>query len=124
ASYEAEYGESASTAPFLPNAYDAVIIEALAAEAAQVQNGGITPVGLRDQLRDVAGPPGEKINASIEDLKRAFGLLQAGKPINYEGASGNVDFDDKGEVMAPIEIWCYEGGEIVSKDLVSPNSSQ
>ncbi|HIE01850.1 MAG TPA: hypothetical protein EYP59_16460, partial [Thiotrichaceae bacterium] len=124
ASYEAEYGESASTAPFLPNAYDAVIIEALAAEAAQVQNGSITPVGLRDHLRDVAGPPGEKINASIEDLKRAFELLQAGKPINYEGASGNVDFDDNGEVMGPTEIWCYEGGEIVSKDLVSPNSSQ
>jgi hypothetical protein len=50
--------------------------------------------------------------------------LQAGLPINYEGASGNVDFDDNGEVMAPIEIWCYEGGEIVSKDLVSPNSPQ
>jgi ABC-type branched-subunit amino acid transport system substrate-binding protein len=124
ASYEAEYGESPSTAPFLPNAYDAVIIEALAAYAAQVQNGSITPVGLREQLRDVAGQPGEKINASPEDLKRAFELLQAGKPINYEGASGNVDFDDKGEVMGPTEIWCYEGGKIVSKDLVSPNSPQ
>jgi len=50
--------------------------------------------------------------------------LQAGKPINYEGASGNVDFDDKGEVMGPTEIWCYEGGKIVSKELVSPNSPQ
>jgi len=65
-----------------------------------------------------------KLPGSPVDLKRAFELLQAGKPINYEGASGNVDFDDKGEVMAPIEIWCYEGGEIVSKELVSPNSPQ
>jgi ABC-type branched-subunit amino acid transport system substrate-binding protein len=62
----------------------------------------------------------EEIKASTEDLKRAFELLQAGKPI----ASGNVDFDENGDVMAPIEIWCYEGGEIVSKELVTPNSAQ
>jgi ABC-type branched-subunit amino acid transport system substrate-binding protein len=123
ASYEAEYG-ALPPVPFLPNVYDAVIIEALAAYATQVHDSSITSVGIRDHLRDVAGPPGEEIKASTEDLKRAFELLQAGKPINYEGASGNVDFDHNGDVMAPIEIWCYEGGEIVSKELVSPNSSQ
>ncbi|MEN8217961.1 MAG: ABC transporter substrate-binding protein [Pseudomonadota bacterium] len=121
--YEAEYGELPSV-PFLPNVYDAVILQALAAYATEVHDGSITPVGIRDHLRDVAGLPGEEIKASPDDLKRAFELLQAGKPINYEGASGSVDFDNKGDVMAPIEIWCYEGGKIVSKELVSPNSPQ
>ena len=43
-------------------------------------------------------------------------LIAEGKDINYEGASGPVDFDENGDVSGPIEIWTVEGDEITSTD--------
>ena len=43
-----------------------------------------------------------------------FSLLKEGKAINYQGASGAVDFDQQGDVIAPIEIWKYVDGKIVT----------
>jgi hypothetical protein len=44
-------------------------------------------------------------------FKLAFELLGQGKTINYEGASGSVDFDDNGDVVAPIEICRFTKGK-------------
>jgi hypothetical protein len=60
----------------------------------------------------VANPPGTFIAPGQFDL--AFRLISAGKPINYEGASGTVDFDAQGDVVAPIEIWRFSKGKIVT----------
>ena len=46
------------------------------------------------------------------EFKLAFELLKQGKDINYEGASGSVDFDNNGDVVAPIEIWRFSLGKI------------
>ena len=49
------------------------------------------------------------------EFKKAFDLLKQGKPINYEGAAGAVDFDKNGDVVTPIEVWKYDSkGEIVT----------
>jgi neutral amino acid transport system substrate-binding protein len=40
--------------------------------------------------------------------------LRQGKDINYEGASGALDFDENGDVEAPIEVWQYAGDRIVT----------
>jgi ABC-type branched-subunit amino acid transport system substrate-binding protein len=117
--YAAEYGE-VPPLPFMTNTYDAVIVAALAAYEAQMAGEELTPIAVRDHLRSVAGPPGEKVTAGSEGLKKALELLQAGEDIDYVGAAGEVDFDENGDVVTPIEIWCYEGGEIVSKRLETP----
>ena len=41
-------------------------------------------------------------------------LLKQGKAINYEGATGTVDFDEKGDVITPIEVWRFSQGKIVT----------
>lgn len=117
--YEAEYGE-VPPLPFMTNTYDAVIVSALAAYEAQVSGRVLTSVAVRDHLRSVAGPPGEKVFAGPEGMKRALELLQAGEEIDYVGAAGDVDFDENGDVMTPIEIWCYEDGSPTPQRLESP----
>ena len=47
-------------------------------------------------LRDVATPPGEVVRPG--EWAKAKKLLSEGKDVNYEGASGNVDFDENGDV--------------------------
>ena len=64
-------------------------------------------------MRVVANPPGESIVPG--DFERAFMLLNQGKAINYEGATGTVDFDEKGDVITPIEVWQFSNGKIVTK---------
>ncbi len=116
--YEAEYGE-VPPLPFMTTTYDAVILAALAAYEAQVAGEELTGVAVRDHLRSVAGPPGELVYAG-EGLKRAIELLADGQDIDYVGAAGDVNFDQFGDVVTPIDIWCYEGGVPVVKSSVIP----
>ena len=119
--YEDTYGEPPPL-PFMSNVYDAVVISALAAYEAQAAGDGLSPVSVRDHLRSVAGPGGEKVGAGPDELTQTIQLLSQGASINYAGAAGAEDFDANGDVATPVEVWCYAGGEIVSKHLVSPRS--
>jgi branched-chain amino acid transport system substrate-binding protein len=112
ADYKDEFGKLPPL-PFITNAYDGTAVVGLAAYAAKVKGLPLTSANIRDYLRIVANPPGEVIKPG--EFKKAFGLLDAGKPINYEGAAGSVDFDQNGDVVTPIEVWKYNSkGEIVT----------
>ena len=106
ADYKAEYGEMPAM-PFTSNFYDAVIVASLAAAACDAKGRAITPINLRDMLREVANPPGDIVTVGVEGIKKALELIKAGKAVNYEGAAGSVDFDKNGDVVTPIEIWKY-----------------
>jgi branched-chain amino acid transport system substrate-binding protein len=108
--YKEAYGKLPPL-PFITNAYDAVAVIGLAAYAAEVNGLPMTSENIRDHLRKVAAPPGESIKPG--EFKKAFDLIKGGKAINYEGASGSCDFDEKGDVVTPIEIWKYSRGDIV-----------
>jgi len=116
--YKMAYGES--QVAFLANVYDAVIIGALAAYSVQANGEALTPLTIRDHLRKVANWPGKQVIAGIKNLKQGLNYLQQGLNINYVGASGNIDFDENGDVVTPIEIWCYQGGKIISQSLEVP----
>lgn len=111
ADYKTEFGELPPL-PYITNAYDAMSVIGLAAYDAKVKGSKITSASIRDNLRSVANPPGEVIMPG--EFKKAFDLLDKGKPINYEGAGGAVDFDKNGDVRTPIEVWKYSKGEIVT----------
>jgi ABC-type branched-subunit amino acid transport system substrate-binding protein len=98
------------TSPFIANAYDAAAVIGLAAYAAKAKKLTLTTENIRNQLRDVAGPPGTFVGPG--EFERAFKLIAEGAPINYEGASGPVDFDEHGDVLAPIEVWRFVKGKI------------
>ncbi len=119
--YKAEYGEEPPSLPFMFNTYDAVIIAGLAAYAAQAIGEEVNSISIRDYLRRVNDPNGKKVIAGrTEGLKRAMKILDSGLTIDYQGASGDVNFDDNGDVITPIEIWCYQGGKIVSQGNEQP----
>jgi len=111
ADYRMEFGRLPPL-PFITNAYDGLAVIGLAAYAAKLKGLPLTSVNIRDQLREVANPPGEIIKPG--EFKKAFGLLRQGKKINYEGAAGSVDFDENGDVITPIEVWKYSKGKIVT----------
>ncbi len=104
--YSAEFGELPPL-PFMSNFYDGIMVAGLAAIACEAAGKPITPINVRDMLREVSNPPGEVIVAGVDGIKKAIELLKAGKAINYEGAAGSVDFDKNGDVVTPIEIWKY-----------------
>ena len=109
-SYVIAYGEPPQHRG-VAGTYDAVVLIALAAAKA---GGADDPRAVRDALREVANPPGEKVGTGAEEVKRALMLIADGVDIDYEGAAGSVDFDENGDVSGPIEIWKVEGGEIQS----------
>jgi ABC-type branched-subunit amino acid transport system substrate-binding protein len=111
ADYTARFGELPKS-PFIANAYDATALIGLAAYAVEAKGLEPTAKNIRGQLREVANPPGAFIGPG--EFEKAFELLKAGQPINYEGASGSVDFDAAGDVLAPIEIWRFRDGKIVT----------
>jgi len=101
---------------FSTNAYDSVFLIALAIQKV----GAATPLSgraIRDALREIANPPGEVI--SVNEFGKAKALLKQGKDINYEGASGSLDYDKNGDVYAPVGVWETKGGKIREVKLYS-----
>lgn len=81
---------------FVAQSYDAAFMLALAIQ----KNGSDGREGLSAALREISSAPGEVILPG--EWKKAVELLAAGKDINYEGASGSHEFDDKGDVPGVI----------------------
>ena len=86
---------------FAAHTYDALYLTALAAAAGQ----GVDSMSIRDNLIAVANPPGAVVGPGPQEFERAVGILEAGGDINYEGASGLVNFDPVGDVGSSYEIW-------------------
>jgi len=115
--YNAEFGELPPL-PFITNAYDGMSVIGLAALVTSKKGQALTAKNIRDNLRYVAGPPGEIILPG--EFKKAADLIKRGKDINYEGAAGAVDFDQNGDVVTPIEIWQYTNGTIETISMENP----
>lgn len=98
AAYEAEFGPSA--VPFKAQAYDATVVAALAIQ----YSGEASGPAMRDSLRKVANAPGEEV--SFGELEKALRLAKEGKDINWQGVSGTVEFDSKGDsAPASVVVW-------------------
>ncbi len=107
--------EGTNVAPdgvYVTNSYDSVFLLALAIE----KSGQTGRDGIAAALREVANAPGEIILPG--EWKKAKELIAAGTDINYQGASGEIEFDDKGDVAGAIENFAIEGGKIVNKGLI------
>jgi len=109
--FKSMYGSGKSFkygSPFTAQAYDAVMLIALAAQAA----GSKDRTALRDNLRKVSNAPGEVVGPG--DWAKAVALLKAGKDINYEGASGSHEFDSRGEVAGVFAEYNVQGSKFVT----------
>ncbi|MBL1173882.1 ABC transporter substrate-binding protein [Pantanalinema sp. GBBB05] len=100
-------------AEYAAQAWDATALLALAAQAAQANTGD----AIKSKLRDVANAPGVEVSDVCEALK----LVKEGKDINYQGASGNVDIDENGDVVGVYDVWrVEEDGKLKTVDQVTP----
>ncbi|MDQ1629378.1 MAG: branched-chain amino acid transport system substrate-binding protein [Actinomycetota bacterium] len=82
-----------------PEAYDATTLVALAATAAKNDSGA----AIASKMQEVSAG-GEK----CKSYKDCLALLQAGKDIDYDGVSGPIEFNSKGDPSeATIGIYQY-----------------
>lgn len=105
-------GDLDPTGPYLATSYDAMFLTALAIQA----SGKTDRAGLNASLRKVASAPGEVILPGQWD--KAVAALKAGKDINYEGASGSVDFDENGDVTGVYSFNEVKDGKLVQIETI------
>jgi len=82
--------------------FDATMLCILAAVAAGSDQGE----AIQGKLRDVSAPPGRKV--TFEELDDGIEALRKGQDIDYEGASGPIDFDSQGDpTVGTYEVFEY-----------------
>ena len=99
---------------FIGQVYDSVMLAALAIQ----QAGSTDRAKVRDALRTVANAPGEAVGPG--DWAKAVELIKAGKDIDYTGATGSMEFDDKGDVAGVIGHFVVDGTGYKEVGLVTP----
>jgi ABC-type branched-subunit amino acid transport system substrate-binding protein len=91
--YQAKF--SAAPVELADYGYDGMNVLALAADAAGSLNGD----AVGGKMKTVANPPG----TTMYDYKTAYTALKAGTKINYDGASGPMDFDEHNNVTGGFD---------------------
>ena len=115
AAWEAAWVDEHGSLPvraYVKEAYDATVALALAAEAAGSRDGA----AIRDQLRAVGGGPGTVVSAGPQGVADALRVLAGGGAIDYEGASGSMDWDANGDLRrGHIGIWRFTRDERIEE---------
>lgn len=98
---------------YVPHTWDAAVLMMLAAEAADQNTGE----GIQSKIRDVAGGTGTEVS----DACQAMEMVRKGEDINYQGASGNVDIDENGDVVGNYDVWTVkDDGTLAVIDKIAP----
>ena len=111
AAWVAEYG-ALPVLTYVKEAYDATVALALAAQAA----AGVDGAAIRDRLRAVGSSPGAVAIAGPGGVADALRILADGGEVDYEGASGSMDWDGNGDLRrGHIGIWRFTGDERIEE---------
>ena len=100
---------------YFTSTYDAAILMALAAHKAKGQGGD----ELRKALIDVSSPgsttaPVNPLMSPLQ-LPDALRAIDAGTDIDYDGASGDCNFDASGNVSTGFQVWRVENDALAFK---------
>lgn len=99
---------------YVPHNWDAAVLMMLAAEASDANTGE----GIKSKILEVANAPGTEVTNACEAMK----LVRQGQDINFQGASGNVDIDQNGDVVGSYDVWKVgEDGTLSVIDKVNPS---
>jgi|GEM_PF-1070136 len=110
--YQTRFGFS--PAPYSEQAYDAVYCIAYAMQRGNTTN----PLIIKEYLQEISGEEyyqqtDEVIKINVNEFDIGRNILLKGKPINYEGATGPINFDMNGDPVPKIVIWGFENKEYV-----------
>ena len=98
---------------YVPHNWDAAVLMMLAAEASDANTGE----GIKGKVLEVANAPGTEVSDACEAME----LVRNGEDINFQGASGNVDIDENGDVVGSYDVWQVgEDGTLSVIDKVDP----
>jgi len=101
------------TGTYVPQAYDATFLLALAIE----KNGNGKRDGLSKALRAISSGKGDAILPG--EWTKAVAAIKAGKDIHYEGAGGKLEFDAHGDVDGIINYLVVKDGKFVDQGPIS-----
>ena len=103
--------------PYTANEYDAAILLALAIEHA----GGFSdPTKVRDGMFAVShGLTATPQVFGPSQIPEAIAAVAQGQDINYQGASGNVDFTPSGDVVGGFIVWEVVQGQYSTYDRIT-----
>lgn len=98
---------------FVFSAYDSAIVVALAMAACECTKGD----ELTSAIAKVTSAPGETVDSYADGLA----ALKDGKEIDYQGASSDLEFDDKGDQLTGYGVYQVKDGrvELVKKFVLS-----
>ena len=100
--------------------YDAIMLAALATIVASKDLDDpsmVTGAQIRDALWKLNDPNGEEILAGPDGLAKAIPLIMAGTPINYNGISGPLDWDQNAFVLGAMAHWKIINQHFVDEEL-------
>lgn len=109
-----------SKGPGVHTQYDAVMVIGLAMNIAKDLSGP----AIRDAVRLVQAANGTQVGTGPDEYKKALELIKAGRPIQYHGATGPVQFDANGDVTGPALVWKITGGKIETDRVISIEEMQ
>lgn len=121
--FEADSEIEIENAPFADNAYDSMWLAALAL-GAQTDPIAANDPGLANAMSRMSS--GAEFSPG-DDASVALTTLRDGGSIDFQGASGDIDFDANGDVFNAIELWGISntGDEFESREVLisSPGSN-
>ncbi len=119
--YQDEFQQDPRDLQFVANAFDALYIIAL---GAAFDGGGFTGFQIAAGMHQLSDPDGQSFHPSASQAQQALQALGAGHSINFRGASGELNFDHRGDPSTnPIVLWCFddvglpEAGILLDEDL-------
>lgn len=113
--YEARF-DGPPNGPGLANSYDATMIGLMAMEAA---GEGATGAEIAAAVPRVTDPEGTPVTADAAGFAQAAEIFAEGGTVMYQGATGNVRFDQYGDVSAPAVIWQFTEDAIEEVEYLS-----
>lgn len=111
--YENRFGFSPST--YSEQAYDAVYCIAYA----MLRANSSGPNEIKNYLQEISGNeeylnyPTEQFIINVNEFDIGKNIISKGQTINYEGASGPINFDYYGDPLPKIVIWGIRNNEFV-----------
>jgi len=111
AAYQSAVGQPGLTNVYAAMTWDMVTVLALAMEAA---GPGADMAAINAKIHEVANPDGKQVSSFAEGKE----ALKSG-PINYEGASSVLDFDEFGDVTPDFAASFIRSGEIKREYVVT-----
>lgn len=119
--YRQRFGRDPLGVSATTNAFDALMITALAAQMAWRPGTPANGTALATVLTRLSARPGKGVALDPPHFNTLVSALETGEALDVEGASGALDFDaEKGEAPGRIELWTVRDGGFETLRIVAP----